>query len=538
MNKKICIFILSIVLILNTILSQNVYAKEKKNAIRNTIKVGVFYLEPYAYLNSNGEIDGYYIKLFNLIAEKMNVDVEYILSDLKDWVSDLDTGKVDIILGSTINEERAKKYSFNKHSIALEHFALYTNKDIDSINFENLNGLRLGYMKESDKPEWIFNLFRSLSIELVPVRVSTYSELMELMDNRKIDLMIDSACSFNKYKKIYEFVGDQTYVAANKSNQDLLDKIDKTIADYYEEDKNLIPNLYNSYFDEEQNKIDERIRILTVSSIMIFIIFFIIYSIPKLRKILVRKKVNNRLKNNRYLLYYQPIYEPIKEEIAGFEALLRLKDKDNKLISPAKFIPEIEKNNMLFDITLWIIKRVILDYKEIRKYNCITNDNFYISLNLSIDEIQNNEFVYRAIELLKESDLGNKRICLEIVERVGIKNIHKIVDNISKLKEAGFKIAIDDFGTEYSNLDILEKLDADIIKVDKNFVDGLGKHLIKDQTILFILRVAEKEEKSVVLEGIEDKEQDNKIKSFNSKNVFVQGYYYNKPMSIEEVKVL
>lgn len=538
MNKKICIFILSIVLILNTILSQNVYAKEKKNTNRNTIKVGVFYLEPYAYLNSDGEIDGYYIQLFNLIAEKMNVDVEYILSDLKDWVSDLDTGKVDIILGSTINEERAKKYSFNKHSIALEHFALYTNKDIDSINFENLNGLRLGYMKESDKPDWIFNLFRSLSIELVPVRVGTYSELMELMDNGKIDLMIDSACSFNKYKKIYEFVGDQTYIAANKSNQDLLDQIDKTMSDYYEEDKNLIPNLYNSYFDEEQNKINERIRILTVSSIMIFIIFFIIYSIPKLRKILIRKKVNNRLRNDRYLLYYQPIYNPIKEEIAGFEALLRLKDKNNKLISPAKFIPEIEKNNMLFDITLWIIKRVILDYKEIRKYNCITNDNFYISLNLSIDEIQNNEFVYRAIELLKESDLGNKRICLEIVERVGIKNIHKIVDNISKLKEAGFKIAIDDFGTEYSNLDILEKLDADIIKVDKNFVDGLGKHLIKDETILFILRVAEKEEKSVVLEGIEDKEQDNKIKSFNSKNVFVQGYYYNKPMSIEEVRGL
>ena len=534
MNKKICIFILSIVLILNTILSQNVYAEDKKD----TIKVGVFYLEPYAYLNSNGEIDGYYIKLFNLIAEKMNVEVEYILSDLKDWVTDLDTGKVDIILGATITEERAKKYSFNKHTIGLEHFALYTNKDIDSINFENLNGLRLGYMKESDKPEWIFNLFRSLSIELVPVRVSTYLELMELMDNGKIDLMIDSACSFNKYKKIYEFVGDQTYVAANKANQELLDKIDKTIADYYEEDKNLIPNLYNSYFDEEQNKIDERIRILTVSSIMIFIIFFIIYSVPKLRKILIRKKVNNRLRNDRYLLYYQPIYDPIKEEIAGFEALLRLKDKDNKLISPAKFIPEIEKNNMLFDITLWIIKRVILDYKEIRKYNCITNDNFYISLNLSIDEIQNNEFVYRAIELLKESDLGNKRICLEIVERVGIKNIHKIVDNISKLKEAGFKIAIDDFGTEYSNLDILEKLDADIIKVDKNFVDGLGKHLIKDETILFILRVAEKEEKSVVLEGIEDKEQDNKIKSFNSKNVFVQGYFYNKPMSIEEVKVL
>ncbi len=193
---------------------------------------------------------------------------------------------------------------------------------------------------------------------------------------------------------------------------------------------------------------------------------------------------------------------------------------------------------MLFDVTLWIIKRVILDYKEIKKYNCISNDNFYISLNLSIDEIQNNEFIDKAIELLNESKLENKSNCLEIVERVGIKDLHKIVNNISRLKNAGFKIAIDDFGTEYSNLDVLEKLDADIIKVDKNFVDGLGQHLIKNETILFILRVSKKEEKSVVLEGVEDKEQDNIIKGFNSKNVFVQGYFYNKPMGKEKIKAL
>ena len=144
----------------------------------------------------------------------------------------------------------------------------------------------------------------------------------------------------------------------------------------------------------------------------------------------------------------------------------------------------------------------------------------------------------KAIKLLKEANLEEKSICLEIVERVGIKELHKIIKNIYRLKEAGFKIAIDDFGTEYSNLDVLENLDADIIKVDKNYVDGLGKDLIKDETILFILRVAEKSEKIVVLEGIEDKEQDNIIKKFNSKNIFVQGYFYNKPMEIKKIKDL
>ncbi|MGG7214893.1 EAL domain-containing protein [Clostridium nigeriense] len=287
----------------------------------------------------------------------------------------------------------------------------------------------------------------------------------------------------------------------------------------------------------EENKIDEKIGLLFIGIIIIISVFFITYNIPKLRMLLKRKKISKQLKNNKYLLYYQPIYDPIKEVIVGFESLLRLKDKNNNLISPEKFIPEIKKNNMLVDVTIWIMKRVILDYEEIRKHNSI-NNNFYISLNLSIDEILNNKFVEEAIEILKESKLENKSICLEIVEKVGIKKLHKIMENLSKLKNAGFKIAIDDFGTEYSNLDVLEKLDADIIKVDKNFVDGLGKHLIKDEIILFILRIAEKAKKYVVLEGVENKDQDNIIKNFNSKYVFVQGFFYSKPIPIEDINKL
>lgn len=531
MNKKIyIIIILSIILISSTILSPNAYATD----IKDTIRVGLFYLEPYAYINSDGELDGYYVELFDLIAEKMDVEVEYVLSDLKNFAPNLDNGEVDIVLGSTITEEHAKKYTTNKFSIALEYFALYSNSDIDSSNFENFNNLRIGYINESQKATWIFNLFKSIGIDYYPVGVSTYSELKELMDNKEIDLMIYSTYPLNDYKKIYEFIGDQAYIAVKKGNEFILEKVDKAIVDCYKEDKDAIPNIYNSYFNEKQNKVNNRIRILTITLIVIVILCII----PKSRKVLIRYKINNRLKNNRYLLHYQPIYDPINQIIVGFEGLLRLKDKNGKLISPANFIPEIEKNNMLFDVTLWILKMVILDFKEIKNYNCVSNNNFYISLNLSIDEIKNNSFVDKAIELLKESNLDGKSICLEIVERVGIKDLNKITTNISRLRAAGFKIAIDDFGTDYSNLDVLEKLDSDIIKVDKSFIDLLGKDLINDETILFMLRVAEKEGKSIVLEGVENEYQDNIIKSYNSKNIFVQGYFYNKPMELKRIREL
>lgn len=535
MNKKKGILTLFIILILNISLFQKVHAESLNNKI---VKVGLFCIEPYAYENSKGNLEGYYIDVFNLIAKKMDLEVQYINYNAENWLPSLENREVDILLGASITKERSQKFIFNKYSIALENYALYTNNtNLDLSNFENLNGLKFGYIEESAKKDWILNFFKSINVSIIPIKGESYSQLDELMNNDYIDLIMDSAYIKNDHRKIYKFLGDQVYIMANKENQFLLDEIDSVIFNYGDKEHNPISKLYKSYFDEKQNKINKKVCVLIAILTTIIIFLFLIYIIPRLKKNIVKRKIYKRLKNNQYLVYYQPIHNPINREIVGFEGLLRLKDKKNKLISPAKFIPEIEKNDMLFDITLWIMKQVTLDYKKIKSFNCITNDNFYISINLSIDEIKNNKFVERAIDILNNSQLNNN-ICLEIIERVRINDLDNISNNIAKLKEVGFKLAIDDFGVEYSNLDILEKLDADIIKVDKNYVDGLGKDLLKDETILFILRVANAEGKVIVLEGVEEKEQDIKIRNFNNDNVLVQGYFYNKPMSIENIESL
>ena len=109
----------------------------------------------------------------------------------------------------------------------------------------------------------------------------------------------------------------------------------------------------------------------------------------------------------------------------------------------------------------------------------------------------------------------------------------KSAENIKRLKQAGFRIAIDDFGVEYSNLDIFQKLDVDIIKVDKTFVDGIGKDAVKEEIVLFISKMACLGDRCVVLEGVEEADQDTKIKEIENDRLYVQGYYYDKPMSIE-----
>lgn len=233
---------------------------------------------------------------------------------------------------------------------------------------------------------------------------------------------------------------------------------------------------------------------------------------------------------------YQPIYNPKNNNIVGFEALLRLFNKENKVISPFEFISEIEENDMLFDISIWILEKIIKDYNIIKEYDCVKNKDFYISCNISLNEIENDDFVKESIKLLNKYKVEDNKICLEVIERIKINDYKNLSKNISLLKKSGFKIAIDDFGVEYSNLELIDKIDADIIKIDKYFVDGLGKDKLKNQIIICIYKIADIKNKFIVLEGIEEEYQDEIIKNVDYTFIYVQGYFYSKPINILEIQ--
>ena len=190
---------------------------------------------------------------------------------------------------------------------------------------------------------------------------------------------------------------------------------------------------------------------------------------------------------------------------------------------------------MLFQVSLWILQQAIKDYKILKRSTYFSNKDFYISINVSLSEIESKEFVYKAIKILANSNIGNNKICLEIIEKVKINDLSKITKYIKILKNAGFKIAIDDFGVEYSNLDIIRKLDFDIIKIDKYFIDTICNDILHKNIILFINTLASSLGKSVVLEGIEEAEQHNLIKSINNENLYVQGYFYSKPRNLADI---
>ncbi|MDU2828201.1 MAG: EAL domain-containing protein, partial [Clostridium perfringens] len=234
-------------------------------------------------------------------------------------------------------------------------------------------------------------------------------------------------------------------------------------------------------------------------------------------------------------LYYQPIVDFKHNRVRSVEALLRLR-KDGKLLTPYHFMKGIEDANMMKEITLWVLKRVIKDYNIIRCYDNINEKDFYISLNVSFNEIKDREFLKKIVKIVNDNKIIKNSICLEIVEKFVVGEIEKIQENINFLQDNGILIAIDDFGVEYSNLDLLKKIDSNIIKIDKFFADGINDSEISLKVIDFILDICRLSDKSIVIEGIEEKEQVDIIKTFLYEKIYIQGYYFSKPLDIESLK--
>lgn len=533
MKLKHIILIMLIVLIAN-IFSINIYSTQRKS--EDIVRVGVYEYDSYVYTDNNGNIKGYYNDLLKLLSKKAGFQYEYVICNLSDGIKKLEDGDIDIMLGVPISSDTSENIIFGESDINEEVFGVFSKKDIKINDLKSFDEVKLGLVEDDYNAKWILNFLKSNEINVKTVLDKNYKNLEKLMEDDKIDLMIDSGYKKSQYKMIYKFTSNQVYMAANKNSKDILDNIDKVFKEINSQEKNKIEKIYSKYFDEEYKRrlIKEIVLISVLTILSLLAIIFII--IPKIKKESVKNRIKNRMNNNKYLLQYQPIYNPRNEEIVGFEGLLRLLDEDNKLIPPFKFIPEIEENDMLFDVSLWILEKAIKDYDKIKNYKSMKYKNFYISINVSLNEIENDLFVKKANQILSKSNVEKGKICLEIIERVKINDLDKINKNINLLKSAGFKIAIDDFGVEYSNLDVLHKLDIDTIKVDKNFVDGIGKDIIRNEVVMFISKIANAAKKAVVLEGVEEIEQDIAIKNIKNTLLYVQGYYYNKPMYIEDIE--
>lgn len=252
-------------------------------------------------------------------------------------------------------------------------------------------------------------------------------------------------------------------------------------------------------------------------------------------------KRNIKLSNNLYraqerdefTVYYQPQIKLNTGEIIGLEALLRWNHPEMGMIPPGIFIPLSEMNGTINNIGEWVLKTAV---RQNKKWQDMGFPPLRIAVNLSIVQFSNPNFVNTVDRILKEADLSPKYLELEITESIATKEAAHVVDALTRLKQLGVSISIDDFGTEYSSLNRLKALPIDRIKIDMQFIQGIeGSE--KDQAITkIIINLAKSLRLEVLAEGVETTPQLEFLNQGMCDEV--QGYYYYKPMPAEEIEKL
>lgn len=508
-----------------------------KEQRKTLLKIGFYDDYPHFYIDHKANICGYYKDITEKLAEKLNFKIEYVNGKAPDLLKELKNGEIDLVFGIKKLPEREEFFEFTNKSINNELKLIYTNTDIKYGDLEALNGMKMGYIEGELDNEWILDYLRKRNINVELVKGSSYKAIKTLLADNKVDFIVDNPDSDIKNKgenirEIFEFSSGPKYIVANKNNNELIKKFDGSLSTI-----NLNGYLDNNHYFKKTHNFIIAITNKNVITLIIFIICIIIFKRVKKRivKIFKKKKIYNDLKKDNYILYYQPIVDFKHNRVRSVEALLRLR-KDGKLLTPYHFMKGIEDANMMKEITLWVLKRVIKDYNIIRCYDNINEKDFYISLNVSFNEIKDREFLKKIVKIVNDNKIIKNSICLEIVEKFVVGEIEKIQENINFLQDNGILIAIDDFGVEYSNLDLLKKIDSNIIKIDKFFADGINDSEISLKVIDFILDICRLSDKSIVIEGIEEKEQVDIIKTFLYEKIYIQGYYFSKPLDIKSLK--
>ena len=231
---------------------------------------------------------------------------------------------------------------------------------------------------------------------------------------------------------------------------------------------------------------------------------------------------------DRLELWYQPQLMLETGKVIGAEALLRWRTADGKLISPAVFIPLAEYSGLIIDIGYWVVEQACQQIKLLEEKGF---DDIGISVNVSIPQFRQEDFVDTIINATEKYNVKASKLELEITENVLMDEPQVIIDALAKLKAKGISIALDDFGTGFSSLSYLQKLPLDRLKVDRAFVTDIAKpglSLLADT----IINLGKQMNLTVIAEGIEDTEQERHLKAQGCHEV--QGFYYAKPMPVDE----
>jgi len=249
-----------------------------------------------------------------------------------------------------------------------------------------------------------------------------------------------------------------------------------------------------------------------------------------LDNILLAKKMQRAIDEEKFELYYQPMIDIHTGKIVGMEGLLRWPDEEKGFISPGRFIPLAEETGQIYAIEKYVFKRAL---EQRKLFNDDGLSDISIAINLSNKTLMNKIMFNELVDLIASFQEEFSKIIVEVTETALISDVETAIDRLAILKGLGYQIALDDFGTGYSSLTYLRDLPIDIVKLDQSFIKKI-LYSKKDQLIIKTLTdLSHGLNYKVTVEGIETNEQFEYVKALNCDTA--QGYLISRPMPLVEL---
>ncbi len=260
------------------------------------------------------------------------------------------------------------------------------------------------------------------------------------------------------------------------------------------------------------------------------------FEAPILENFLNSIELENKLKravfNNDFHMYYQPQYYAGNRRLRGVEALIRWKDEE-KMISPATFIPVAEKNGSIITIGKWVVEESIRQYAAWRRQFGFP---FIMSINISALQYKREDFVDSIVGILNRYDVKPAEVELEITESVLIDDFSSVYEKLKVLRSYGIRISLDDFGTGFSSLSYLKRLPIDTLKIDKSFIDTVMTDSATRVITESIINMVKSLGFESIAEGVEEEQQYKYLHAIGCD--VIQGFLFNKPLSPQEFELV
>lgn len=249
------------------------------------------------------------------------------------------------------------------------------------------------------------------------------------------------------------------------------------------------------------------------------------------RNIEIEQSLRLAMENKEITLVYQPQLDS-EQKLVGVEALVRWNSEKLGFVAPDEFIPIAEKAGYIRHLGLYILHKSMREIAILKKSEQLA---FQLSINVSAKQFTQSDFMKKLFEACTFHDIEPATITIEITESLFIERLDRLLPVFNKMKAHNITLSLDDFGTGYSSLSMLKKVPIDELKIDKSFIDHIATNQVDNAIVETIISMAKALGMRIVAEGVEDEQQVALLKKADC-DIF-QGYYFSKPLSLDDLRV-